>query len=210
MTAQAQSLAAAAAALAMPASAADPFTKLRQRYHKLCPDDRARAAAPQKEVPYEAMLHDAQTELSQIEALRKSATGRAAEILSDAANLASERVATLESLPRRFAAQERAYQRASKDLADARRAKHEASPDAIAAHLVECERIAAEQRQAVRRAEDVLDSVRGFRKRPVLPALATARASVERERALMRDLQRERDSRSDDVRALAEALEASG
>ncbi len=182
------------------------WSAIRRDYFRIVPDDSWRAGHPNHVIPLDERIDATESELAAVRAAGKNASGRAAEILRGAADELHARLAMLRSFVSEFASCETAFRAAENELVQANHDLTYTEPDECAANMIAIERARAGMRKAQRIARALIDGFQNARK-PVLPQLGVALASVEKVRQLEEERSREIASRSADVAALCEAIE---
>lgn len=181
------------------------WSAIRRDYFRIVPDDSWRAGHPNHVIPLDERIDATESELGAVRAAGERASGRSAEILRAAADELHARLAMLRSFVSEFASCETAFRAAENELVQANHDLTYSEPDQCAANMIAIERARASMRKAQRIARALLDGFEHARK-PVLPALGLALASVEKVRQLDDERGREIASRGDDIAALCEAL----
>lgn len=184
----------------------DAWTPLRTAFFSIAKSDDWRRSNPARPVDLDVRLAAAREELANVDAAAAGAEGRAAELLAAARGALLGRIAVLERFPQDFAQAESDYRHACHAHVEAQRQLNRADPAEVAGLMIEIERAAAMMRKCIRVGEAIVAAVHACRGQ-VLPALSTAKASVERVAQLREELAREVDGRGDDVAALAGALQ---
>jgi hypothetical protein len=202
---------AAAALTALPQQSEDPWSPLRRRYFRIQPDDGQRRAHPNLKIPYDERLAENEAELAAVTKALANASGRAEEMLSAAREELEERLTALREFDRLFARFEADYRSAQAEIIQAEKGLHFCDPDdahdGVASHMLRLESARARQRQAIRNAESILAGFSAM-KRPVLPALASARESVGMVASLKKQIDAAIASRSADIAELCKAIES--
>lgn len=182
------------------------WSAIRRDYFRIVPDDSWRAGHPNHAIPLDARVVATEVELGAVRAAGERASGRAAEILRGAADELHARLAMLRAFVAAFAACETAFREAENELVQANHALAYSEPDECASNMIAIERARASMRKQTRVARALIDGFQNARK-PVLPQLDVALASVEKVRQLDEERSREIAARSADVASLCEALE---
>lgn len=185
----------------------DALAELRRRYYAIAKDDGYRASNPNKPVPLDERVAACESELAAVRSAGEHASGRAADILRIALDALTARRAMLRGFASEVAGAESAYRSALAAHGEAQRALNMADPSEVAALMIELERCKASMRKALRAGNAACDAF-SHASKPVLPALAIAKASVERVRQLDEERSREIASRGEDIASLCEALES--